>query len=293
MAELTFHPDADPEITSVDGQVGQSISWDEDPTWADIRGGAGGTAYPSHANMLVQILAWGGKGANLWRQLSRCVILFNTSALPDGASISAAEVGIVVSSRYRNTSWNLALNLYASSPAFDTDLVAADYTQIATTPLSNPINYVDATGTLVYALNAAGLALINLTGITKFGLRDSTYDVPNLAPPWVDGGNIQIVLKTADYSPASVYLKVTFTTSAPQVTTDAATNVDENSATLNGTLDNEGAGACTASFDYGETTAYGTTVVAPGTYNTGESFSKAITGLKPGTTYHYRAKAAN
>ncbi len=77
------------------------------------------------------------------------------------------------------------------------------------------------------------------------------------------------------------------------VTTQQATLVTSTSATLNGYLNADGNEACTCGFDYGETTAYGTSVNADGTYTTGQTFLKAISGLVSGTTYHFRAKATN
>jgi hypothetical protein len=77
---------------------------------------------------------------------------------------------------------------------------------------------------------------------------------------------------------------------APVVATKAATAVTTAGATLNGQVESLGLDtSVTVSFEYGETTAYGsasaTAVVGAAT------FSLAITGLVAGTTYHFRAKA--
>lgn len=85
------------------------------------------------------------------------------------------------------------------------------------------------------------------------------------------------------------------TIAAPTVTTDAATLVNATSATLNGTTNANGFSS-TVTFEYGTTTAYGTTVTAdqsPVTGTTGTAVSKAITGLTGATTYHYRVVATN
>jgi hypothetical protein len=91
---------------------------------------------------------------------------------------------------------------------------------------------------------------------------------------------------------------MTFTTStlaAPTVTTDAASFVIRDGATLNGTVDANN-DSTTVTFEYGLTTAYGTTVTADqspvgGAVNT--AVSKTITGLTNNTTYHYRAVGTN
>lgn len=88
----------------------------------------------------------------------------------------------------------------------------------------------------------------------------------------------------------------TFTTPGPpSVVTGGASGVTNNAATLAGSVTANGADA-TVTFEYGETTAYGTTVSgSPGPVSGFAStpVSAAISGLTPGTTYHYRLVAGN
>ncbi|GAI58479.1 unnamed protein product, partial [marine sediment metagenome] len=79
---------------------------------------------------------------------------------------------------------------------------------------------------------------------------------------------------------------------APTVTTNPATNVVANSATLKGTLTADGGEACECGFEWGETVPYDNTT-EPESKTTGQTFSQAIGGLVPGTTYHFRAFATN
>ena len=89
----------------------------------------------------------------------------------------------------------------------------------------------------------------------------------------------------------------TFTTSAPdapQVTTGAASGVGPKTATINGTVDPNGAGT-TYSFEYGTTSSYG---LQTGTHSAGggtsdQHVSANLSGLVAGTTYHYRLVASN
>lgn len=89
---------------------------------------------------------------------------------------------------------------------------------------------------------------------------------------------------------------MSFTTNAsPTVTTDAATSVTTTGATLNGTV-NANNQSSTVTFEYGLTTAYGTTVTAdqsPVAGGVDTAVSKAISSLTPSTTYHYRVVATN
>ena len=77
---------------------------------------------------------------------------------------------------------------------------------------------------------------------------------------------------------------------SPTVTTDAATGMTSNAATLNGTVNANGL-STTVTFEYGQTTAYGSTVPAaqsPVTGTTPTAVSTAITSLTPNTMYHFR-----
>ncbi len=87
---------------------------------------------------------------------------------------------------------------------------------------------------------------------------------------------------------------LTFTTGAvgvAAVTTDAEDNVTTTSAVLNGNLTSLGtAASVTVSFEYGTTTAYGSTTTGVSENATG-AFSATVTGLTPDTLYHFRAAA--
>jgi len=78
----------------------------------------------------------------------------------------------------------------------------------------------------------------------------------------------------------------------PLATTGPVSGVGERVATLNGTVNPLGDSA-TVRFEYGTTTAYGSTAAAPN-LPAGQNASPvtaALTGLSPDTTYHYRLVA--
>jgi hypothetical protein len=80
----------------------------------------------------------------------------------------------------------------------------------------------------------------------------------------------------------------------PTVTTESATAIQADRGTVNGLVTANGASG-TASFDFGTTTGYGTTL-AGGGFSHGaapQSFSATATGLTCGTIYHYRISATN
>jgi hypothetical protein len=105
---------------------------------------------------------------------------------------------------------------------------------------------------------------------------------------WVQGlwGNHEnaCVLQDPPYSPPP----------APTVITEAATSIQYRQANLNGSVNPNGPDAH-YHFQYGTTTGYGSSTpegdAGYGNSNTGES--STATGLKPGTTYHYRLVASS
>jgi hypothetical protein len=84
------------------------------------------------------------------------------------------------------------------------------------------------------------------------------------------------------------------TTGAPSVTTNAASSVTTSGATLNGNVTPNGL-STTAHFEYGTTTAYGSVTAdqSAGSGGTAVALSAPLSGLSPGTTYHYRLVASS
>lgn len=82
--------------------------------------------------------------------------------------------------------------------------------------------------------------------------------------------------------------------SAPTVVTGPVTTFSESSATVSGAVNPNGE-STTWHVDYGKTTTYGssTSSFGAGSSTTSTNVSTTITGLTPGTTYHYRFVAVN
>jgi hypothetical protein len=122
----------------------------------------------------------------------------------------------------------------------------------------------------------------NLTPNTTYHLRLAGYNT--------DGPNAFRFI----YSPDR-----TFTTAPapPLVDTTGATPVTVDGATLIGSINPQGSDS-TVSFEYGLTTAYGTTTTPESIAGVNVQVDTPvaavpITGLQPGTTYHYRLNADN
>ncbi len=93
---------------------------------------------------------------------------------------------------------------------------------------------------------------------------------------------------------AAAGAQVAVAASAPSATTGAAQAVTTTSATLTGTVNPQG-GDTSYHFEYGTTTAYGTSTASSsaGNGSSDVSASAAIASLTPNTTYHYRLVASN
>ena len=101
---------------------------------------------------------------------------------------------------------------------------------------------------------------------------------------WDDGGGNTCKLEDPPYAEPS----------PPTATTEAATSIGYRQATLNGTLNPNGPEAH-YDFEYGTTTSYGskipTSEASAGFGTTTIAESATVTGLKPGTKYHFRIVA--
>jgi hypothetical protein len=82
--------------------------------------------------------------------------------------------------------------------------------------------------------------------------------------------------------------------SSPSASTGSATSVKTTSAVLNGTINPNG-DTTAYRFEYGLTNAYGssTSIKSVGTGTKTVSVARTVSGLIPGTTYHYRLDALN
>lgn len=182
MTVSTFYPDAADEVTSVDGRVVRSAAVQ---TWADLIAGAGTAATDNGATFGVSINSPAGP-TNYWRDLSRGFFLFDTSALGAGATISSATFEFVCTGVYND--FSDSISMITTSPASNTGLVAADFSQVGTTKQASDLTIgglnTNSSTYNVFTLTPAGLNSISLTDISKFGVR-LTSENDDSMPSWV------------------------------------------------------------------------------------------------------------
>jgi len=173
MPIVTFNP-------SYDGCVYQKYSDGHGVAWATIIAAAGSgwntgvSAYFSSDNAV----------GHPWLGLYRAILIFDTSSLPLGATVTSATLSLYDGS---NDGLNMTpdVNLYSVNPAHNNSLVATDYSTFGTQEFCDtfyahplPSGYND------FEFNWHGLLVIDPNGFTKIGIRNANYDVLGIAPTW-------------------------------------------------------------------------------------------------------------
>lgn len=186
----TVYPDAHTESTSVDGGVSEIISLGSNNTsWSTLQSGSGTNASDNDAT----ITSGTGDGSvsircdtssDWWARLERAIVLFDTSSIDDGDTLDSATLSVYGTFKNDDLSASPTLNVFSSAPASNTALVAGDFDSLGTTEYSSDITYASysTSGYNDFTLNASGEAAVDFTGVSKFGLRESTYDAPNSSP---------------------------------------------------------------------------------------------------------------
>lgn len=175
-ATATFYPDPHPETTSVDGTVSEDNRFS---TWTTLVNGPGTSASPSGTTLTAYAYA---TTAPDWWQLLRAIMLFDTSALAGGI-VSSAILSLYGVNKIVNSN-SPTYNIFSSNPASNTNLVAGDFDTTGATEFSTDISHAsfDAAGYNDWALNATGIAAIDVLGISKFSFLESSYDAPDNDP---------------------------------------------------------------------------------------------------------------
>jgi len=191
-------------------------------TWNGIHDATSGTAENTPATAYAYTE---DAGSDFW--MARVALPFDTSALPDNATISAADLKLYIDAKSDgDNDANAFLRIVQNTTASATALANGDFDQIGA--IDNPTagsSDTDITGIttgqyLTIPLNSTGRGWISLTGYTKLGLREG-HDATDTAPD--DSTFTGVRIKTADASGTSQdpILEITYTTgnSAPTAPT--------------------------------------------------------------------------
>ena len=195
MATLTVYPSPG---TTVDGSVYASIAPN---TWSTLRNNSGTGADSITSTTMELYIGADGAGPSTWGLLRRIVTLFDTSALTSGATISAAIMSVYGTFKSDSLAATPNIDVYTSNPSSNTSLAGGDYSTMGIVSQTGvPITYAgwSTTGYNDFTFNATGRGNISKTGISKFGLRNASYDVADVAPPWVSSGTGRMQMAASD-----------------------------------------------------------------------------------------------
>jgi Tol biopolymer transport system component len=154
---------------------------------------------------------------------------------------------------------------------------------------------VDASTNDVYVFEREGnIAVYESSGapLSQLGFNTGIYFSFGIA---VDSSTHTVLVSDPEHNVVDVFALVT----PPAVSTGQATGVRVSSATLEGTVNAEGQPLTSCTFEYGTSGFYGQSVPCHpdpaeiGSGSTPVPVSAEITGLQPGTEYHYRLVAGN
>lgn len=192
----TFFPDANPETTSVDGDV---TNLNIGATWSTLRNAADGTASNDSGTGNDCALISTNATLDLFNRIDRGFFLFDTSSIPDSDTVDSGTFSLKTPSLTDNATLNQALSLVESTPASNTAITTADYDQVGTTQQASDIDLgsLSTTNYNDFALNATGIGSVAKTGITKFGTRMSS-DRTGTAPTWAASVSSRVAYSSAE-----------------------------------------------------------------------------------------------
>jgi|GEM_PF-6427855 len=203
----TFYPDTGSGggNTSVDGY----LFWSGNDIWSNAVGAATGTARDTEDYAYSYVST--SNTSDQFSSVYRPILVFDTSDLPSGLSISGSTITLRGTNSY-TTLGTPTIIIVSSAPASDGSLVAGDYDSLGTTSLANEIaeGSWNSSGDNVFTLNETGIAAIDDAGASKFGSRLKCD--PSDKPTWVASKAMGFQFYCADYGSNKPALAVTYST---------------------------------------------------------------------------------
>lgn len=182
----TFYPDANPETTSFDGAVSTHDSGDT--SWSGARNDTNGDYVNDSGTSVSDVGNGSAAGIHQYNGgtkflITRAFLLFDTSAIGDSDVIGTTTLSV-----YGNNSGNTrggSVAVATTTPASNTGLSNTDIDQVGLTKLNTSdisIASFSTSGYNNFSFNASGKNEISKTGVTKLGMREATFDIPNSSP---------------------------------------------------------------------------------------------------------------
>jgi hypothetical protein len=190
-------PDVSSGATTVDGWVGRLGATE---AWATLIAGAGTNVNMTDGGASDYVGFASTITSNVFERLYRAFFHFDTSSIGSGNTVTDAQLAIDGQSKTDGNSATPDSNIYQSNAALDDTLATGDFATVGSTAFCDTaITYAAfTTNSNVYTLNAAGLAAVSITGITKIAARNANYDVAATTPAWVSLATSKYTIGMAD-----------------------------------------------------------------------------------------------
>lgn len=254
----TFYPDPHTETTSVDGYAQREVDSGSPESWATLCAGNGTVAGDTAGSITVRL----SESVGGFYYLTRAILVFDTSSLPDGDEISAATLSLR-GSGIKTDNGAQSIVISPGTSASNTAIAASDYQSntSSTTYASMTITAWDeSSGTMnVFTLDSAGRSAISKTGVTKYAVKFSG-DASGTEPTTGDNQSARVTFITADLAEPTYTPKLVVTHAPPTYTATGA---------LSKTV----------------TTASGSATFAPGTKTATGALSKTVTTASGSATF--------
>lgn len=180
-----FYPDAHPETTTVDGYVYNHLV-SPYTTFDNIRNVEYITTPSPSSTSIMLYLRKAGSG-DVYDSLSRGIVCFDTSSIPDDATIVSATLGLYFNYVYDGLLRSVGITTCTTDS--DTTIIGDDYdiTNYGADRLATDktVSSLSTSSYTDFTLNATGLAAISLSGVTKLSVRFDS-DIDNTAPTGFD-----------------------------------------------------------------------------------------------------------
>ena len=177
---LTVYPDANPETTTVDGRVARYAG----EQFSSIRSGAG-THGEDSGQTWENTLQISNTDTGLFQQLSRGIVLFDTSSIISGSTVSDVDLSLYVTLKEIGLG-NTDFDIVSSNPASNTALATSDYGSLGTTVFASRSTSI-ITANQYNEWSNLTTSSVTVGGITKYGIRID-WDTNNSFTGTVDFG---------------------------------------------------------------------------------------------------------
>ena len=281
---------------TIDDFTRQNYTLGSGVSWATIVADAGNQVWNNADDALEVLMIRSDSTTNNWRQISRSILLFDTSVIGSDTIDSAIFSLASVADKLDQGGITPNLNVYSAAPAATSTIVAGDYDSLGSTPFANAIAFGDLPnidGTYAnWTFNATGIAAIDKNGISKFGVRNASYDVAASAPNWGNNQTARWDAYATDHSGTTQDPKLVVEHSVDLVLSNlTATNITSTSTTITWNTNI----AADSEVVYGTSNPVETSDPLLSEQNSTQTTSHSIflTDLTPDTTYYYYASSTS